>query len=155
MVLEGVKNTTSDGDVNTACHFGDGVSLQPGFKRFVTFYFTNFPEHIYHFHLKKALEVCGILENVYVPMKRNVSGHRYRFARFSNVRDVTKLLHAINDISFDQFRIRAKVARFDKSSETGVEKGMGEQGRKEVGGLVREKKFGRVRMEARVREEKM
>ncbi|MCI16970.1 hypothetical protein A2U01_0038116, partial [Trifolium medium] len=25
-------------------------------QRFVTFYFTNFPEHIRHFHLRKALE---------------------------------------------------------------------------------------------------
>ncbi|MCI04548.1 RNA recognition motif, partial [Trifolium medium] len=99
-----------------------------GFKRFVAFYFTNFPEHIQHFNLKKAFEVCGILENVHVASKRNVKGCKYGFARFSNVRDVTKLLHAINDISFDQLHICAKVERFDKSYANGVERGMTERG---------------------------
>ncbi|MCI57497.1 hypothetical protein A2U01_0078748, partial [Trifolium medium] len=32
------------------------------------------PEHIQHFHLKKAFEVCGMLENVHVASKRNVKG---------------------------------------------------------------------------------
>ncbi|MCI95347.1 endonuclease/exonuclease/phosphatase family protein, partial [Trifolium medium] len=41
-----------------------------------------------------------MLENVFVAKKRNVRGNRYGFVRFSKVRDVTKLLHAISDVSF-------------------------------------------------------
>ncbi|MCI05132.1 RNA recognition motif, partial [Trifolium medium] len=95
-----------------------------GFKRLVTFYFTNFPDHVTHFYLRKVFEVCGILEHVFVAKKLNVRGNRYGFVRFSNVWDVTKLLHAINDISFGHLRLWAKVARFDRKNEKGDVKGM-------------------------------
>ncbi|KAK2421773.1 heterogeneous nuclear ribonucleoprotein A0 [Trifolium repens] len=106
---------------------------QFGFKSSDNFYFTNFPEQISHFYLKKAFEVCGILEKVYVAKKRNVHGQKYGFVRFSNVKNVSKLLIAINDIHFGQFRIWARVARFDKPP-VGMD-GMGH----EWGGTKREK----------------
>jgi hypothetical protein len=106
---------------------------QFGFKSSDNFYFTNFPEQISHFYLKKAFEVCGILEKVYVAKKRNVHGQKYGFVRFSNVKNVSKLLIAINDIHFGQFRIWARVARFDKPA-VGMD-GMGH----EWGGTKREK----------------
>ncbi|MCI38987.1 RNA recognition motif, partial [Trifolium medium] len=84
-----------------------------------------------------------MLENVSVARKRNIRGNRYVFVRFSNVRDVTKLLHAINDISFDQVRIWAKVARFDRSYEKGKDKARGRRDEGMQGGLkegMREKK---------------
>jgi len=69
-----------------------GESAISGYRRFVTFYFTNFPEEkkIPHFYLRKAFEVCGILENVFVASKRNIYGELYGFVRISKVRDVTK-----------------------------------------------------------------
>jgi hypothetical protein len=115
---------------------------QFGFKSSDNFYFTNFPEQISHFYLKKAFEVCGILEKVYVAKKRNVHGQKYGFVRFSKVKDVSKLLLAINDIHFGQFRIWARVARFDKP-RVGVEgKGHKRGGREDGrhgGGHEREK----------------
>lgn len=63
-------------------------------KRFVTFYFTNFPPQLSNFYLCKGFEVCGILEQVVVPSRRNVNGEMYGFVRFSKVRDVGKLLKA-------------------------------------------------------------
>ena len=84
-------------------------------KRFVTFYFTNFPAQLSNFYLRKGFEVCGMLEEVVVPSKRNANGEVYGFVRFANVCNVSKLLKAVNDVSFGQFRIRAKVARFDRS----------------------------------------
>ncbi|MCI37318.1 RNA recognition motif, partial [Trifolium medium] len=56
---------------------------------------------------RKGFEVCGILEDVFVPKKRNMSGEPYGFVRFSNVKDVNKLLKALNAVCFGQFRIRA------------------------------------------------
>lgn len=85
-------------------------------KRFVTFYFTNFPPKMSTFLLRKGFEVCGILEDVVVPSKCNSFGEAYGFVRYSNVKDVGKLLKAVNAVWFGNFRIFAKVASFDRAS---------------------------------------
>ncbi|KAK2434585.1 heterogeneous nuclear ribonucleoprotein A0 [Trifolium repens] len=112
-----------------------------GLKRYVSFYFTNFPVHLSNFYLRKGFEVCGILEDVYVARKRNKRGQPYGFVRFSNVRDITKLTKALNAVSFGDFRVRARVARFDRNVEpldatarAGVEKAKG--GVVSVGGKI-------------------
>jgi hypothetical protein len=104
-------------------------SNSPSLKRYVSFYFTNFPVQLSLFYLRKGFEVCGILDDVYVARKRNKQGQPYGFVRFSNVRDVTKLNRALNAMSFGDFRVRARVARFDRgkvplgdTSMAGVEK---------------------------------
>jgi hypothetical protein len=97
-------------------------------KRYVSFYFTNFPAELPRFYLRKGFEVCGMLEDVYVAKKRNIHGAPYGFVKFSNVRDVSKLTKALNAVCFGQFRVSARVARFDRtdgqlvSLETGGEK---------------------------------
>ncbi|KAK2427387.1 heterogeneous nuclear ribonucleoprotein A0 [Trifolium repens] len=104
-----------------------------GVKWYVSFYFTNFLVLLSNFYLRKGFEVCGILEDVYVARKRNKRGQPYGFVRFSNVRDITKLTKALNAVSFGDFRIRARVARFDRfdepfdeSARVGVEKFKGD-----------------------------
>lgn len=52
--------------------------------------------------LRQGLELCGILKNV------------YGFARFSNVKDVGKLIKALNEVQFGPYHIFAKVACFDR-----------------------------------------
>jgi hypothetical protein len=37
------------------------------------------------------------------------------FVRFSNVRDISKLTKALNAVCFGEFRVRARVARFDRN----------------------------------------
>lgn len=96
----------------------DGRMEQPDvsqLKRFVTFYFTNFPPQLSNFYLRKGFEVCGILEEVVVQSRRNVNEEIYGFVRFSKVRDVGKLLNVVNAIYFGNFRVRASIARFDRS----------------------------------------
>jgi hypothetical protein len=102
-----------------------------GLKRYVSFYFTNFPVQLSLFYLRKGFEVCGILEDVYVARKRNKYGQPYGFVRFSNVRDISKLNKALNAVSFGDFRVRARVVRFDRNlvpfkdtPKAGVEKGL-------------------------------
>ena len=76
--------------------------------------------------------------------------------RYSNVRDISKLLKAVNSVCFGNVRVKAKVARFDKvavkevemvSEEVGKGKGvMGQRRRVEAVGRrlwVREKKVRR------------
>ncbi|GAU34888.1 hypothetical protein TSUD_144190 [Trifolium subterraneum] len=88
------------------------VSLGNDLKRYVSFYFTNFPAELSHFYLRKGFEVCGMLEDDYVAKKRNIYGEPYGFVRFSNVRDVNKLLKALNVVYFGHFSVHTRVARF-------------------------------------------
>jgi len=41
--------------------------------------------------------------------------------RYSNVRDISKLLKAVNSVCFSNVRVKAKVARFDKAAVKEVE----------------------------------
>ncbi|GAU27940.1 hypothetical protein TSUD_146550 [Trifolium subterraneum] len=88
-------------------------SLGSDSKRYVSFYFTNFPAQLSRFYLRKGFEVCGMLEDVYVAKKLNKYGAPYGFVKFSNVRDVNKLSKALNAVYFGHYRVRARVARFD------------------------------------------
>ncbi|GAU25531.1 hypothetical protein TSUD_280160 [Trifolium subterraneum] len=62
-----------------------------------------------------GFEVCGMLEDVYVAKKLNKFGEPYGFVKFSKVKDVKKLLKALNVVYFGHFRVRARVARFDRN----------------------------------------
>jgi hypothetical protein len=127
-------------ETNTCPGYGDSKLAQVavgnnsnnfGRQRYVSFYFTNFPVQLSLFYLRKGFEVCGILEDIYVARKRNKHGQPYGFVRFSNVRDITKLNKALNAVSFGDFRVRARVARFDRNivpyeemTMAGVKKGV-------------------------------
>lgn len=50
--------------------------------------------HIYRIFIYG--KVCGMLEEVVVPSRCNANGEAYGFVRFSNVRDVGKLLRTVN-----------------------------------------------------------
>jgi len=84
------------------------------FKNFVSFYYTNVPKQILHFHLRQGFEVCGILEDVYLTKKHKVNSHVYGFVRFCNIRYVGKLSKALNNVWYDNSRVFAKVVRFDR-----------------------------------------
>jgi len=88
------------------------------YKRFVTFYFTNFSPHLSNFFLRKGFKVCGLLVEVVVPRRKNANGEGFGFVRFSKVRDVGKLLKVVNAVCFGNYRVRAKIARFDRSVGT-------------------------------------
>jgi hypothetical protein len=113
-------------------HEVDFGKFSIGSKRYVSFYFTNFPAYLSHFYLRKGFEVCGILEDVYVAKKRNIHGQPYGFAKFSNVRDVTKLEKALNAVTFGQFRVRASVARFDRAARKLASPGSGGEKKESV-----------------------
>jgi len=60
-----------------------------------------------------------MLEEVFVPSRQNVHGELYGFVQFSKVKDVGKLLKVVNVVCFGHFRVRAKVARFDRNFALG------------------------------------
>jgi hypothetical protein len=106
----------SSGDGKTAPAAGGLNNDSSSRQRYVSFYFTNFPVQLSHFYLRKGFEVCGILEDIYVARKRNKQGQPYGFVRFSNIRDIAKLSKALNAVCFGDFRVRARVARFDRNN---------------------------------------
>jgi len=81
---------------------------------FVSFYFTNVPEDISYRSLRQGFEVCGIMEDIYLAKKRNVNGAVFGFVRYSNVKDVDKLLKAVNNIWFGDCKVVAKVSVYDR-----------------------------------------
>jgi hypothetical protein len=92
-----------------------GAELGSELKRYVTFYFTNFPAQLSIFYLRKGFEVCGMLEDIFVPNKRNRNGEPYGFVKFANVRDISKMTKALNAVWFGHFRVRASVAKFERN----------------------------------------
>ena len=81
---------------------------------FVSFYFTNVPGDISYISLRQGFEVCGMMEDVYLVKKRNVNGGVFGFVRYGKVKDVEKLLKALNNVWFGDCRVVAKVASFDR-----------------------------------------
>ncbi|KEH25500.1 DUF4283 domain protein [Medicago truncatula] len=59
---------------------------------------------------------AATFNNPEVRPRRNALGEVYGFVKFSNVRDVDKLLKTINSVWFGNLRVQAKVARFDKAA---------------------------------------
>jgi len=100
---------------------GEDAIGDASFKRFVTFYITNFPPQASTFFLQKGFEVCGILEDVFVANKRNINGKVFGFVCYAKVRDVDKLLKALNNVCFGHYNVCAKLARFDKKVSKVVE----------------------------------
>ncbi|PNX99301.1 hypothetical protein L195_g022566, partial [Trifolium pratense] len=47
--------------------------------------------------------------------KRNKRGEPFGFAKFSNVRNVSKLLSALNNVYFGHYRVRARIASFNRN----------------------------------------
>ena len=113
-------------------------------NHFVSFYFTNVPKDISYRSLRHGFEVCGIMEDIYLAKKRNVNGAVFGFVRYSNVKDLDKLLKAVNNIWFGDFKVVAKVSAYDRYGHKrgeGRECGEGEktkEGEKRniVGGIV-------------------
>jgi hypothetical protein len=80
----------------------------------VSFYFTNVPENISYSSLRQGFEVCGIMEDVYLAKKHNVIRAVFGFVRYSKVKDIDKLLKAVNNVWFGDCKVMAKVSSFDQ-----------------------------------------
>jgi len=72
------------------------------------------PDNISYTSLRQGFEVCGIIEDVYLARKRNVNGAKFGFVRFSKVKDIDKLLKAVNNVWFGDWKVVAKVSSFDR-----------------------------------------
>jgi len=101
--------------VNNAVHgYDNNINMN---QVTAVFYITNFPDHFLFVNLKKGLEVCGILSDIYLSRFHNVHGQRFGFAKFLKVRDVEKLKKALNNVFFWDLRLFANVAKYDRFVE--------------------------------------
>jgi len=72
------------------------------------------PEDISYRSLREGFDVCGMMEDVYLARKRNVNGGVFGFVRYCNVKNIEKLLKALNNVRFGDWKVVAKVASFDR-----------------------------------------
>ena len=77
------------------------------------FYLAYIREHLLYVNLRRGLEVCGILADVYVSRNLNVKGHIFGFAKFLKVCHVEKLNKSLNNVLFRDNSLFTKMAKFD------------------------------------------
>lgn len=82
-------------------------------SRKAALYVTNFPENIPLVRLRQAFEVCGILSDVYMARHRNARGQEFGFVRYVNVKNIDKLVLALNNVWIDNCRVWASEAKFN------------------------------------------
>jgi len=116
------KEGRGDGNHAQNVIHGGTVAVENETRKFVTFYFTNFPECASQWFLRKGFEVCGILDDVFVAPRCNARGQAYGFVRFLQVKDVDKMVQALNNVWFGDFQIWAKVAKFQRNKSEAVKK---------------------------------
>jgi hypothetical protein len=54
------------------------------------------------------------MEDVYLARKRNVNGAVFGFVRYGKVKDIDKLLKAVNNVWFGDCKVVVKVSSFDR-----------------------------------------
>jgi hypothetical protein len=99
----------------------------------VSFYFANIPDYMPLFRLRQFFEVCGILSDIYVARHLNARGQVYGFVRYSNVKNRDKLGQALNNIWIGDYRVWARVARFDRFAQFDADVKVERSGGREVG----------------------
>jgi hypothetical protein len=78
----------------------------------VVFDIANIPKHLLYVDLRRELEICGMLSDVYVSKKHNVRGQIHGFVKFIKVCDVEKLNKPLNNVFFWDKLIISKGCHF-------------------------------------------
>ncbi|XP_022023487.2 polyadenylate-binding protein, cytoplasmic and nuclear-like [Helianthus annuus] len=82
-----------------------------------TIFLTNLPEEVSDKEIWLEVRRCGYLSDVYFPRKKDLKGKRFSFARFKKIRDINKLVQALNNIWFGEKRVKANVSKFKRDEE--------------------------------------
>ncbi|KAJ0935065.1 putative RNA recognition motif domain, nucleotide-binding alpha-beta plait domain superfamily [Helianthus annuus] len=108
-------NTTEEEDWETVRKKKGKVSedAEPS----TTIFLTNLPEMVPEKDIWMEIRRYGFLSDVYFPRKRDLKGKRFVFARFKKIRDINKLVHALNNVWFGDIRIKANVSKFKREDD--------------------------------------
>lgn len=67
-------------------------------KDTISFYFSNFSDHVSLTKLKAEFKFLGVVEEVFIPNKRNKNDDRFGSVRFSEVKNLAKLVSDLNSL---------------------------------------------------------
>ncbi|XP_035834168.1 serine/arginine-rich splicing factor 12-like [Helianthus annuus] len=85
-----------------------------------TIFLANLPDEVSDKEIWLEIKRCGYLSDVYFPRKRDLKGKRFAFARFKKIRDISKLVQALNNVWFGDKRVKANVSKFQREEDKGV-----------------------------------
>ncbi|KAK7291117.1 hypothetical protein RIF29_06016 [Crotalaria pallida] len=87
------------------------------FKDATTFYVTNFPENLSTYELWRSFQQWGRVVDVFAPEKRNRSGKRFAFIRYSDVVFEKELKRKLDNAFIGGQRIFANIAKYSRNEE--------------------------------------
>jgi hypothetical protein len=79
-----------------------------------TFFSTNFPERYGAKGIFNAFHNYGEVQEVVIPVKRDLGGRRFGFARFDQVTDIRKLKKYLDSVVFRGEKISVNISRFQR-----------------------------------------
>lgn len=100
------ENILEEGEIDPREGSGESKSL--------TFFLSNLPSGVTTEILRSECSCRGQLADVYIARKRDKYGGLFAFARYSKVKNIEKMVKALNTIQIGGKRCFAKVARFGK-----------------------------------------
>ncbi|XP_022041338.1 uncharacterized protein LOC110943915 [Helianthus annuus] len=83
-------------------------------EKAITFYVSNLHPHITDGELWTESKNYGNIVDAYIAKKLDKRRNKFGFLRFTKVKDVDKMVKALNQMTFFGWRIRVNVARFVK-----------------------------------------
>ncbi|XP_022031676.1 uncharacterized protein LOC110932664 [Helianthus annuus] len=83
----------------------------------MTIFLANLPERVSRMEVWLECRRVGNITDVYLPFKRDLMGKRFAFARFNKIRDLDKLIKALNNTWIGDRRINANVSKFEREED--------------------------------------
>lgn len=83
-------------------------------KRFVTFYFKNFPDKCNVSDLAERFKVVGLIRDIFIPNRKGRDGTQYGFVRFGCNIDKTRAEIQLNNIWLGSYKLRANLSKFER-----------------------------------------
>lgn len=82
------------------------------FKEATSFFISNIPFEFSSGEIRKEIESMGSLVDLFLSKRLDKHGHRFGFARFNWVMNISKLEEALNNMFMGGRKVYAKVAKF-------------------------------------------
>ncbi|CAL5204993.1 unnamed protein product [Lathyrus oleraceus] len=97
--------------------------VKKGFGRrgeITSFFFSSIPDSFNARDLHEVFSRFGEVDEVVIPMKKDVRGKRYGFVRFFNVADSTRMACKLDNIFVENVKLQVNIPRFSRNSNSTV-----------------------------------
>ncbi|KAI5434218.1 hypothetical protein KIW84_021184 [Lathyrus oleraceus] len=95
--------------------------VKKGFGRrgeITSFFFSSIPDSFKARDLHEVFSRFGEVDEVVIPMKKDVRGKRYGFVRFFNVIDSRRLVCKLDNIFVEDVKLQVNIPRFSRNSKS-------------------------------------